>query len=114
ARDAAPRDDLVGDLLRDLRIPFLFLAPQLRAPVRVRIVDLTHIPDADHELRERLELRPLVIDGMQRAVHLDAFLDPFHDPASSVTRLDRQELPVPFRSLPRQRPPRSPAAAAGS
>ena len=68
-RGRAPGDALVGVLLADLGVPLLLLAADLGDPVEVGVIDLGDRLDALHELREVLELRPLVVcsaDG-----HLD-------------------------------------------
>jgi len=69
---------MIGHLLGDFGIPFLILAPDLRVPVHVRVVELPHFLDAGHEARELLELGPLVVDGAHRAADFDRLLDPFH------------------------------------
>src|SRR4051812_15814052 len=78
ARDAAPGDALIGDLLDDLGVPLFFLAGDARAPVQVRVVDLADLFHALHEAGELLELRPLVVHGVDRAIHFKNFLDSFH------------------------------------
>src|SRR5712671_7129199 len=69
ARDAAPGDALVGDLLDDLGVPLLLLAGDARAPVQVGVVDLPDFLHAFHEAREFLELRPLVVNRVDRPIH---------------------------------------------
>jgi hypothetical protein len=57
--------------VRDLGIPLLFLARDLGAPVKVRVVELLDLLHALHEARELLELRPLVEGRAHRHVDLD-------------------------------------------
>src|SRR5690606_15914676 len=71
---AAPGDPLVRLLLDDLGVPLDGLAADLRLPVQVGGVELLHSLDALHELREGLELRPLVVRGADRDVDADALL----------------------------------------
>src|SRR5207237_6476112 len=60
AAAARPRDALVGPLLRDLGDPLLFLAADGGFPLQALVVELANLLDAFHELREVLELSPLV------------------------------------------------------
>src|SRR5262249_57248316 len=61
ARRAGPGDAIVGNLLSDARVPLLLFAADVGAPAQALVVDLAHFLDAVHELREQLELRPLVV-----------------------------------------------------
>src|SRR5690606_400200 len=99
--DAAPGNPPVGHLLGDLRVPFLFLAPARRAPMRMRIIDLLHFLHAGHEPRKLFELRPLVVDRSDRAVHLYRFLDPFHFLASLRWPERRNASSVPWNGSDR-------------
>src|SRR5207237_4580938 len=79
AAAARPRDALVGALLDDLGVPFLFLAADDRAPVQALVVELMNFLHALHEARKLLELRPLVVDRPKRCIDLDGLLDSRHD-----------------------------------
>ena len=79
AAAARPRDALVGALLDDLGLPFLFLAADDRAPVQALVVELMNFLHALHEARKLLELRPLVVDRPKRCIDLDGLLDSRHD-----------------------------------
>src|SRR4051812_48019660 len=85
---ALPGNAAIGFLLGDLRVPLLFLAPDVRAPVQVRIVELPHFLDAFHEVREILELRPLVVDGTHGAIDFDGLLNLFHGASPRVLGRD--------------------------
>jgi hypothetical protein len=78
AATARPRDALVGPLLDDLGVPFLFLAADDRAPVQALVVELMNFLHALHEARKFLELRPLVVNRPKRCVDLDGLLDGRH------------------------------------
>src|SRR5438105_2873165 len=73
-----PGNDSVGLLLVDERVPLLRLAADLRPPVQTLVVELTYLFDPFHEVRERFELRPLVVRGVNRHVDVDRLLDFFH------------------------------------
>src|SRR4051812_30727726 len=75
-----PDDPLVGHLLDDLGLPHAPDAPHLLVEDDRRVVALLHALGAVHELREVLELRPLVVDGLERRGHVDRLLDR-HAPA---------------------------------
>jgi hypothetical protein len=75
---ALPRDALVGHLLGDDGVEFALGSRDLHLPVRVRVVGLRDPDDAVHELGERLELGPLVIDDADRDVDVDIALDGCH------------------------------------
>ena len=73
-----PGDALVGVLLGDLGVPLAATAADLGHPVQLGVVDLPDLLDALHELRELLELRPLVVRGAYRDIDVDRLLDPGH------------------------------------
>ena len=75
---ARPGDALLGVLLGDLGVELAGDAVDLGDPVVVRVVDLRDLLDAAHEVRERLELGPLVVRGPDRDVDLDAAADRAH------------------------------------
>src|SRR6266702_6080338 len=75
---ALPRDPLVWVLLGDLGVELPLDAVDGRRPVGVRVVDLPDALDAAHELREGLELRPLLLRGRDGHVVLDRFDDSAH------------------------------------
>jgi hypothetical protein len=60
---APPGNDLVGHLARDQGVPACDDIAHLRNPVQPLVAELLHLFDALHELRELLELGPLVIGG---------------------------------------------------
>jgi hypothetical protein len=78
AVDRRPRDALVRVLLGDLRVELADLSRDLDGPVEAHVVDLTDLLDALHEVREVLELRPLVVRRADWDLHLDALLDRRH------------------------------------
>jgi hypothetical protein len=43
--------------------------------VQRRVAELLDLLDPGHELRELLELRPLVVDALERGLDLDRLLD---------------------------------------
>ena len=73
-----PGDALVGMLLGDHRVPLLDVPGDLGLPVEMRVVDLRDLLHALHELREVLELRPLVVRGLDGDVQVDALFDGTH------------------------------------
>src|SRR5688572_7169096 len=58
-----PGDSVVWVLLGDLGVPLTRLTSDLGDPVKPRVGLLLDALDAVHELRKRLELRPLVVGG---------------------------------------------------
>src|SRR6185437_13353302 len=78
AGGAAPRDDAVGLLPRDLRVPLLLLPRDRGTPVEVRGIELAHFLHAVHEAWEVLELRPLVVGGAHGHADLDRLLGSLH------------------------------------
>jgi hypothetical protein len=73
-----PSDALVRLLLPDLGVPLVALATDFGDPVDVRVVGLLDRFDALHELRELLELGPLVVRGGDWDVDLNRFFDACH------------------------------------
>ena len=65
-----PRDAFVGMLFGDRGVEFTRGRTDVDTPVRVRVVELMHYLDALHELREGLELGPLVVGRADRYVHI--------------------------------------------
>ena len=78
ARSRPPGDLLIGNLLDDLGPPLAARAADVGDPAQVRVVDLPDRLDAIHELRELLELRPLVVGRAHRDDDVDRFFDRFH------------------------------------
>src|SRR5438093_9943941 len=76
---AAPGDDAIRGLLGDLGVPLLFFAADARAPAHRLAVELHDLLHAVHELREGLELRPLVVGRADGNVDDDVLLDPWHE-----------------------------------
>ena len=76
--DAVPGDALVGVLLGDPGVELPGHPADLRDPVVRDVVDLGDGLDAPHEVRERLELRPLVVRDGDRHVHVDGLNDLTH------------------------------------
>ena len=81
AIDRLPGDLLVRLLLGDLRRPLTALAADLRDPLDVCVVELLDGLDSLHELRELLELRPLVVSLLYGNLNLDRIFDFRHDPS---------------------------------
>ena len=73
-----PGDAVVRMLLSDLGVPLLALTADLRSPVEVGVVDLLHLLDPLHERRELLELRPLVVRGLDRYLDVDRLFNARH------------------------------------
>jgi hypothetical protein len=59
--------------------------------VRQGVADLTHLLHPTHELRELLELRPLVVCGAHRDVDLDGLLNLRGHRSSSVANSPRSD-----------------------
>jgi hypothetical protein len=73
-----PRDALIGRLLGNPCVPFLGLAADLGDPVEPLVVELVHPLDGGHELRELLELGPLVVGRPNGNLDVDRFGDVGH------------------------------------
>src|ERR687892_1723906 len=73
-----PGDAGVRLLLGDLGRPLTALAAYLGDPAQVRVIDLLHGLDTLHEVREVLELRPLVVCRTDGHVDFDRFFDRCH------------------------------------
>src|SRR5581483_12070411 len=73
-----PRHTLVRPLLRDLGGELVSAPVVLDDPVQVCVVDLTYLLHPLHERGELLELRPLVVRGLDGDRHLDRLLDVRH------------------------------------
>ena len=80
-----PLDPLVRALLDDLGRELLRDTPDLGLERDVGLVLLGHLLEAVHELRPLLELRPLVVGGLQRNADVDVLLDR-HAPALAHSR----------------------------
>src|SRR5512144_1490738 len=76
--DRTPRDLLVGLLVDDLRVPFAGDAENAGLPVQPLVVELADLLDALHELRELLELGPLVVGRGHRDLDVDRLLAGAH------------------------------------
>src|SRR5438874_11443399 len=68
---AFPGKDFVRDLASDPRIPFFSSATNLGDPVQPLVAQLLYFSDSLHELRKILELRPLVVNGLEGCFDLD-------------------------------------------
>jgi hypothetical protein len=79
-----PGDALIRLLLGDLGVPLVPRAAELGDPVQVRVVALSDLLHALHELRELLELRPLVVHRVERRLDRDRLLDRRHACPSMV------------------------------
>src|SRR5262249_48161670 len=75
APGAGPCAAGIGDLLGAPRPPRLLLARDLRPPDEMTIIELADFAHALHEVRELLELRPLVVRGRHGHVHVDRLFD---------------------------------------
>src|SRR5262249_16252653 len=79
ALEVLPGDAAIGGLVRDLRVPLLLLARDLRAPVEPLVVELSHFLDAFHEAWKLFKLRPLVVDLAQGRLDVDRLFDFGHE-----------------------------------
>src|SRR6185503_11760306 len=59
-------------------IPFFVLPADLRLPVEALIIELSYTLYAFHKPGKIFELRPLVVDSLQRAIDNDGFFYSFH------------------------------------
>ena len=75
---AFPGDPAVGLLVGDHRVELTRDTTDAGLPVRVGVVQLDDLVDPVHEVRELLELRPLVVGRPHRDVDLDSLLDRRH------------------------------------
>src|SRR5215204_4062172 len=82
---AAPDDPLAGLLLDDLGLPRAADAPDVLVEHERRVVPLLDLLEAVHEVRPVLELRELVVRGLDVDRHVDVLLDG-ESPAAAVTR----------------------------
>src|SRR5215208_8335430 len=82
AVDVAPGDALLRLLLDDLRIPLVSLAAEFGDRVQPALVELRDRLNALHELREFLELRPLVVRRVDRHIDFDRLFDCRRHPLS--------------------------------
>ena len=89
-----PRDVAVGLLVRDLRLPLLPPAADVGDPAQVGVVELRDRLDALHELRELLELRPLVVRGRDRNLDFDGLLDFAHASLLFVGGIELPSYPL--------------------
>src|SRR5688572_11587116 len=78
ATDAAPGDPFVRVLLGDLGVELPLYARDVGDPVVARVVDLGDRLNAGHEVRERLELGPLVVGDAHWYLDVDGLLDLAH------------------------------------
>ena len=78
AVDRGPGNALFRLLLGDLRVELALHAGDRDIPVRERVGLLRDLIHAVHELRERLELSPLVVGGRDRDVDVDGLGDVTH------------------------------------
>src|SRR5690606_23196728 len=69
--DTVPGDSLVGELLDDLCVELPPDASDLHLPVGEGVANLLDAFDEAEEMGEGLELRPLVLRGGDRYVHVD-------------------------------------------
>src|SRR6478736_3961281 len=79
---SGPGHSAVGYLFQDLRLPLPADAADFSHPLQPVVAELGHALDAAHEVREVLELGPLVVSGAHRYVHQNAF---FHLRAHNVS-----------------------------
>ncbi|MDR6098112.1 hypothetical protein QE454_001731 [Microbacterium sp. SORGH_AS454] len=94
APHAVPRDALVGVLLGDLGVEFALGTGDLDLPVREGVALLRDGLHEAHEVRELLELRPLVVRDADGNVDVDGFDDLCHGVLFSCG----------FRGFPQLRP----------
>jgi hypothetical protein len=74
----APCDALVRELIDDFRVELPARARDTRDPVVVAVVELGDLLHSLHEIREFLELRPLVVGGVDRDLDVHGFGDRAH------------------------------------
>src|SRR5690606_23545305 len=86
----APRDQLIGLISGDRRIPLDRGARRpIHNPVVTSLVDLAHLPHVIHEARQLLGSAPLPIGFARLTVHLDRLL---YEHAFLFTRTDADQL----------------------
>ena len=78
-------------LLGDLGIPLALDSADVGDPVQMGVVDLANLLHALHELREGLELGPLVVGRADRDVDLDGLLNGGHACGLPATPPDQSE-----------------------
>lgn len=78
ASRAMPGDAVIGVLLGNLGVPLLMLPGDGRDPVQALVIELTHFLDALHEHGELFELRPLIVSGSDRDVHINRLVGLCH------------------------------------
>src|SRR5262249_26045818 len=69
-----PTDQLIGTLFHDLSVELPLNTGNLDLPLSRPVVDLDHALDVVHEVRVRLELRPLVVHRSARLIDEDGVL----------------------------------------
>src|SRR5262249_52298888 len=73
--DIVPRDAGIWGLFGDLCVPLLLDPTDVRAPVQMCVVELSHLLDSFHEMRELLELCPLIVCRPYWDFDFDRLLD---------------------------------------
>src|SRR6476659_6291508 len=75
---AAPGNLLIGDLFENLSVPFPAFAANVSDPMKVIVVELSHLFDTLHESWKLLELRPLIVDVLYRGIDFNTRLNTLH------------------------------------
>src|SRR5205085_9504091 len=83
----------------DLSVPLAIDTSDFGLPVKTFVVELLHLFDTAHELRESFELRPLVICGAKRHIDFDGLLNSAHQIGSLVVGFACRPSMYPIRHL---------------
>jgi hypothetical protein len=99
ATHAAPSDPFVGVLLGDLGVELSLHARDVGHPMVACVVHLRDRFDAGHEVRERLELGPLVVGDVDGYVDVNGLLYLAHsDSSNSELRVEACTFDQPFKT----------------
>jgi uncharacterized membrane protein len=74
-----PGDAMIRNLLDDLGSPLFFFSADFSAPVKPSIIKLPDFFYPFHEPGKFFELRPLIVDMIERAIDFDRFFYAFHE-----------------------------------
>src|SRR5882762_420802 len=103
AGGAPPGDALVGNLLENFGVPLLSFAANFSDPMQALIVELLDFRDAFHEPGKLLELRPLIVNLLNRRIDFNALFNTLHSKISLIDKFFRllnylkQTIPIALR-----------------